>query len=162
MKRFLNLLCHYFEKIFYFVIENMLHLSWNDKRMQSVFQFIKFGLVGVSNTVVHYLIYLICSLIGFHYILANFLAFTVSVLNSFYWNSRYVFTEEEKTRFRPLVLLKTYIAYGITGLLLNSILLYIEIEIWNMNELLAPILNLLITIPLNFVINKFWAYKKRH
>lgn len=154
MKKYLKLILDYLEKI--------LHLSWRDERIELIFQFIKFGVVGVSNTAVHYLIYLMCSLIGLHYMLANFFAFTVSVLNSFYWNNRYVFVEKEKTRFWPWVLLKTYVAYGITGLLLNSVLLYIEVDVWNMNELFAPILNLLITIPLNFMINKFWAYRGRH
>jgi putative flippase GtrA len=29
----------------------------------------------------------------------------------------------------------------------------------NISEFIAPILNLIITIPLNFLLNKFWAFR---
>lgn len=129
-------------------------------KLQILLQFIKFGLVGISNTVLHYLIYLACTSIEMQYMFANFIAFTISVINSFYWNHKYVFKNEamvERSLFITFV--KTYISYGITGILLNSILLYVQIDIWGINKFLAPVVNLLITIPLNFVVNKFWAFK---
>lgn len=130
--------------------------------MKALIQFIKFSLVGLSNTIVHYLVYLICTFLGLHYMFANFCAFTISVLNSFYWNNKYVFKEQNTgQRYWVQVLVKTYIAYGITGLLLSSILLYVEIDLCDINELIAPILNLCITTPLNFIINKFWAYREK-
>lgn len=148
------------EKIIRFVMQKILRLHLTDEKMETLFQFVKFGLVGVSNTVLHYFIYLACTLAGMQYMLANFMAFTISVVNSFYWNNKYVFKDEstiKRSLFATFV--KTYISYGMTGIVLNSALLYIEIDIWRMNKLIAPLANLLITIPLNFIINKFWAFK---
>lgn len=148
------------EKIISFVIRKMLHIPLTDEKMQILLQFVQFGLVGISNTVLHYLIYLVCTFIGLQYMLANFIAFTISVANSFYWNNKYVFKNEARVK-RSLffTFVKTYISYGMTGILLNSALLYVEIDIWGINKLVAPIINLLITIPLNFAVNKFWAFK---
>ena len=148
------------EKIISFVIRKMLHIPLTHEKMQILLQFVQFGLVGISNTVLHYLIYLVCTFIGLQYMLANFIAFTISVANSFYWNNKYVFKNEARVK-RSLffTFIKTYISYGMTGILLNSALLYVEIDIWGINKLVAPIINLLITIPLNFAVNKFWAFK---
>ncbi len=143
-----------------FFLKKIFNLSLDEKQLSDIIQFVRFGFVGISNTVVHYCIYLICLLMGIQYILANFIGFTIGVANSFYWNNRYVFkNNEERKRFWFFTFLKSYACYGLTGILLNGILLYVEIGALGINQLIAPIINLLITIPLNFIINKFWAYK---
>ena len=149
------------ENIVRYMIKDVFRIPVKDESLNNVFQFLKFGLVGVSNTIISYFTYLILVLLGMHYMPANGIAFAVSVLNSFYWNNKYVFAEEKEKRKWYLVLAKTFIAYGFTGLFLNSVLLYLEVDLWQINELLAPLINLIITIPLNFIINKFWAYKKK-
>lgn len=125
-------------------------------------QFIKFGLVGVSNTVISYGTYALLTLLGIPYVFSNIIAFIISVLNSFFWNNRYVFkkTEGEK-RNSLLTLVKTFLAYGSTGLILSNILLIIFVEKLNISKFFAPLIILIITIPLNFIINKFWAFKTK-
>ena len=54
-------------------------------------QFIKFGLVGISNTLVAYVTYSLCVYIGIHYLIANAIGFFISVLNAYYWSDRFVF-----------------------------------------------------------------------
>lgn len=147
------------ERLIKSFLKNVLHTRIDEEKLANIMQFVKFGFVGLSNTMLHYCIYLICTLIGFQYMFANFIAFTISVINSFYWNNRYVFKDSgEIKRFWLFTFIKTYISYSLTGILLNSILLHIEIDVFKMNKWIVPISNLLITIPLNFVINKFWAY----
>lgn len=34
------------------------------------------------------------------------------------------------------------------------------VQICYVSEWIAPIINLLVSVPLNFLINKFWAFKK--
>lgn len=125
-----------------------------------IVQFIKFGIVGVSNTLISYVMYMIGIGLGVHYLLANLLAFVVSVINSFYWNSRYVFKREEgKTRSPFSVFVKTALSYAGTGLVLTSILLTVQVDMLGVPEWLAPLINLVITVPLNFVLNKLWAFR---
>jgi len=95
-----------------------------------------------------------------HYLLANTIGFFVSVLNAFYWSNRFVFkkgADESRNLWESLV--KTILAYASTGIVLNSILLWLFIEQWHISEYLAPIVILLITVPTNFVLNKYWSFK---
>ena len=123
-------------------------------------QIIIFGMVGLSNTIIAYLIYSLFILLGFHYLIANFVSFLVSVLNAYYWNNKYVF-KTQKGEYRSCVrsLVKTYVAYGSTGLILQSFLLYLLVDILHISEYIAQILCLMVTIPLNYLINKYWSFK---
>lgn len=135
---------------------------------KSIIQFIKFGIVGLSNTIISYVIYAgglmlfkrFDILPEYNYLLAQIIAFLLSVLWSFYWNNKKVFVPEEgKERSLWKALLKTYISYSFTGLFLNSILLILWVDVLGISEFVAPVFNLLISVPLNFIINKFWAFK---
>ncbi|MDE5864126.1 MAG: GtrA family protein, partial [Lachnospiraceae bacterium] len=94
------------------------------------------------------------------YIVAQVIAFVLSVLWSFYWNNKMVFVVEEgKQRSIWRALLKTYVSYSFTGLFLNSVLLVLWVKLFHISEFLGPIINLAINVPINFLINKFWAFK---
>ena len=126
----------------------------------SILQFIKFGIVGLSNTVISYGIYVVLTFIGVQYVFANIIAFVISVLNSFFWNNRFVFKKKNSENRNPWwSLIKTFLTYGLTGLVLSNILLIAFVELFNISKYLAPLLILIITVPLNFFINKFWAFR---
>ncbi len=129
------------------------------KLIKTGIQFIKFGIVGLSNTIISLLVYYICIWLGLHYILANFLGFLVSVLNAFFWNSKCVFKEKQE-KSAPKAFVKVFISYGVS-FLLSTILIFLMVEILQISEWLAPLLRLLVTIPLNFLVNKFWAFKDK-
>lgn len=123
-------------------------------------QFIKFGLVGVSNTLISLLVYYILVYFKCNYIVANTLGFIISVINAYYWNNKYVFKKntgrkEEKT-YKKII--KVYVSYGVT-FLLSTLLLYLMVDCFKISEYIAPIINLCVTVPLNFIFNKFWAFK---
>lgn len=149
-------------------LAKLIHREINGSAEETVIQFIKFGLVGVSNTLISYVLYVISLLLlqripaleAINYIFAQIVAFVLSVLWSFYWNNRLVFKQEEGQH-RTIIgtLLKTYVSYSFTGLFLNSILLILWVQFLGISEFVAPIINLLISVPLNFIINKFWAFK---
>ncbi len=136
--------------------------------MNTIVQFIKFGIVGASNTVIGYLIYAISLAVfrkfqlfsDYDIYLANFIMFMLSVAWSFYWNNKYVFKSENRSRKDIFfVLIKTYMTYAFTSLILAEVLLYVWVNILGINAYIAPIINLIITVPLNFLIQKFWAFK---
>lgn len=133
-----------------------------DTHKSTISQLIKFGIVGLSNTIIGYLVYSLCIWLGLHYLIANLIGFIVSVLNAYYWSDRFVFKKNEgETRSTVKTILKTYIAYGSTGLLLASILLYFYVDILHFSEYMAQLLVLIVTIPINFIINKFWSFKTK-
>lgn len=142
------------------------HITLNQKKVNFIIQFIKFGLVGLTNTIVSYILNIMTLFIlspfqvMWDYIAGNIIAFILSVLWSFYWNNRYVFTKEKgERRSTGKALLRTYISYGITGIIINNILAWVWIERVGISKYIAPLINLVISVPLNFTINKMWAFK---
>ncbi len=160
---------------------------------KSLKQLIMFGLVGLSNTILSFVIYsgvLFGVKQGFginesdsrNYIVASVISWIISVSNAYYWSNRYVFKEEKgENRIWWKTLIKTYVSYAGTGLILANILLFLWNDVvhigqylgWladiaaklgvditpdNLGSYCASLINLVITIPLNFIINKFWAY----
>ena len=166
-----NIVWNIIESIVEFVFRLLFRLfgrEYNDKVHEALMQFVKFGIVGVSNTVISYLLYSI-TLIGlravrlfkgYDYLIATIVAFVLSVLWSFYWNNKMVFVMEEgQSRSLWKALIKTYISYSFTGLFLNSVLMVLWVQVFHVSEFIAPIINLLVSVPVNFLINKFWAFK---
>lgn len=158
------------EKIMDLVLRKFLHLKINDRQWESLLQFVKFGIVGLSNTVISYVLYVGALLIfqknhwipTMDYLIAQVIAFVLSVLWSFYWNNKYVFKKNEgEERSLLQALIKTYISYAFTGLFLNSILSVLWVEVLSIPKIVAPIINLLVSVPLNFIMNKFWAFRKK-
>lgn len=121
-------------------------------------QFFKFSIVGISNTLISLGIYYLLVYLGVHYIIANIVGFIISVINAFYWNSKYVFPKGVKNRKKSFI--KCFVAYGFT-FLLGTLLLYLMVDIIGISDKIAPIINLCITVPINFILNKLWAFKEK-
>ncbi|MCM1253110.1 MAG: GtrA family protein [Clostridium sp.] len=150
------------EKCMYFCVYKILKLTVSAQAWEKWCQFVKFGIVGLSNTVISYVVYAVLVWASVHYVAANVIGFLVSVFNAYYWNNKYVFKErEDETRVWWKTLAKTFFAYAGTGLVLANILLVLLVQVWSVHEMLAPILILFITTPVNFLANKLWAYKSK-
>lgn len=139
-------------------------------RLAPLVQFVKFGLVGVSNTVISYGI----EMLGYYVLFAHApwpdrvrivvvtaLAFAVSTINAYYWNNRYVFPGGRKTGGAHIrAFLRMAASYAVTGLVLAPVL-----KVWIHERgaayWLASLVTLVITVPLNYLLNKFWAFRRR-
>ena len=133
----------------FFVLELLYKLMGKkptDAESAAFLQFIKFGIVGVSNTVISYVLYTV-SLLGFRkcglfagidYLIAQVISFILSVLWSFYWNNKAVFVlKEGEQRSVWKALLKTYVSYSFTGLFLNSLLIWLWVDVMHISEFIA-------------------------
>lgn len=132
-----------------------------DKNDEIILQFIKFGLVGVSNTLVAWACYyFFLWLNDDFYMVGGVVGAIVSIANAFFWNDRFVFKSDNNEWQSKLKRLgKTYVSYGATSLL-GLILLWAEVRFLGISKAVAPPVNLLITIPLNFLMNKYWTFCK--
>ena len=129
----------------------------------TIVQFIKFGIIGFSNTVISYVIYASLVYLGLHYIFAGFIGFIISVLNSFFWNNKYVFKNKATSKRSILYsLAKTYMSYGFSGIVLGTLLMFIFIDVLHISKYIAPFFGLVITVPLNFILNKKWAFSAKN
>lgn len=137
-------------------------------------QFIKFCIVGVSNTALSYGLNVLVLFVldpfnvSWDFLAGNIIAFILSVLWSFYWNNKYVFNSKENRMLKEnkkiilCKLIKTYIAYGFTGIVLCNILSYVWIYRFGVSKLIAPLINLTVSVPINFILNKLWAFKDNY
>lgn len=128
----------------------------NNTRQNGFSQFLKFGIVGISNTLVSLMVYYFLIHLSVHYIIANTMGFIAGVLNAYYWNNRYVF-EKKKNISAMSVLAKVFIVYGLT-FILNTGFLFIMVNFLNISIYVAPIINVCILTPFNFLLNKYWAF----
>lgn len=143
-------------------------------------QFLKFICVGMINSIVNYVAYLIVLALGGHYVLANLVGFVLSVLSSYLINSRLVFEKAEGVSgFR--VLMRLYAAYAFNGILLTNLFSWLLLDVIkfeqvlgglsqavaqlgvsltarDLAEIIVPVIVACVLTPLNFVSNKFWAY----
>jgi len=120
-------------------------------------QFLKFGLVGLSNTLISYLTYVLLVYFSVHYQIANIVAFVISSLSGFLLNRSWVFKAKHSAATMQLV--KYYIIYG-SSLFISLLFSYFWIEMLGINKYLPPIFNLCITVPYNYFFNKIWAFRK--
>lgn len=134
-----------------------------EKFKKIIIQFIKFGMVGAINTILSYGITNGCYyLLHWHEQICNAIAFVITVYISFVLNGKFVFNENGEKRNYLKALLKVYASYSITGLFLTAALLYVEEQIFGIPHYIATLMNLVVTIPINFILNKFWAYKNKN
>ena len=132
-------------------------------------QFIKFGMVGLTNTLISLAV--TYAFIGIVYLITHqkattllldigtTLGFIAGVINSYALNSRFVFKNKTESS-KKKAFFKVFVCYGLTYLL-SMLIMNVFVNHTNIPELLAPMLRLVITIPLNFIANKLWAFKDK-
>lgn len=130
------------------------------KKGQLIKQLIDFGFVGGIITGLSLIIYWVCVYMGIHYQIANGIGFVITVAISYVLNNIVTFKEEGEAKWSVKALIKAYASYSITGILLATFLLYFWINVLGIGVKVAPLLNLFFTIPLNFVLNKYWVFER--
>ena len=120
-------------------------------------QCVGFGIVGIFNNLICLAVYyLVIYFNASWYLFGNVLGFLVSTLNAYIMNSKFVFKAK---KFDKLNLGKTYCAYLIS-LGISTLLLYVLVNKLQVDARLAPIFSLMVTVPFNFILNRFWVYNR--
>lgn len=123
-----------------------------------LFRFIKFGLVGVLNTAINWIIFILLNSLGVYYIISNIISYSLSTLNSYIWNSKWVFKYNgdniKETTFKFIIL-------NIIGLILNTCILYILVDILGLSKIIGLIITTGIVMILNYFINKLWVFSRK-
>ena len=142
-------------------------------------QFIKFGFVGLGNTLVSYAVEMLC-LYGLlagvmregslslgswdwpwpdvKWALCSALGFLAGVVNSYLLNSRFVFKEKQRSPWR------TFLKLAASSVLASLVISYL-IKLWLAGTFgfpawLASACALLVSVPLNFLASKYWAFRE--
>ena len=129
-------------------------------------QVLLFGLVGFSSALVNLGIYNLVLwglqtlewFSGVDFLIAQFFGFVISVAWAFWFNRRYVFRTPGAPWKESLV--KVYITYSLTGIGLSSLLSLLWIHVFGLPKEIVTILNDTLCFPVNFLLNKYWSFKK--
>ena len=139
------------------LILKLLHKDLTDAQWQVWEQFIKFAMVGCSNSLVCLVVCYII-LFGFgeeQYLLGQTLGYIAAIFNSFFWNSKYVFSDHrgnKKTAFGRMCVC------NVAVYVLQIGALCFLVDIVAVSEWIAPVLAILIALPVNFFLNKLFVF----
>ncbi len=133
------------------------NIQMNDEKKGILRQFIQFCMIGCLNALISIAVYSVFVIIDKQlYLLGNFLGYITGICNAYYWNSRFVFKSgKHKGSF-----LRTFLCYGLSYFL-QAGLLYLFVDYWHWNHIISQICVILIITPINFFINKIWAFKDK-
>jgi putative flippase GtrA len=119
-------------------------------------QFIKFGIVGVSNTLLTFLVYtLLLKVFGVWYIAASAIGFMVGAVNGFLLNRRWTFAGHVGDALTPV---RWAIVQG-GGLGINLGLLYVLVHDARIDKLLSQALATVVVTITTFLVNRAWTFR---
>ncbi|WP_051359442.1 GtrA family protein [Paucisalibacillus globulus] len=116
--------------------------------------FIRFILVGIVNTFNYYILYLLFMAVSIPYIFSHTVAFVISMIGSFYLNCYFTY----KTK--PT--LKKFFQFPITYIVnysVTTISLYVLVDLFMLNEFIAPLISAVIPIPFTYLVSR-WVLTK--
>jgi putative flippase GtrA len=121
-------------------------------------QFVKFGIVGVSNTLLTFVVYtVLLKGFGVWYLAASAIGFAVGATNGFLLNRRWTFREHVGDALTP-------VRWGIVqtcGLGLNEGLLYLFVHDAKLDKLLAQACATVVVTVTTFFVNRAWTFRVR-
>jgi putative flippase GtrA len=121
-----------------------------------VVQFLKFGIVGVSNTLIAFAVYtILLKVFGVWYVAASGIGFAVGAVNGFLLNRRWTFREHVGDALTPV----RWAIVQTCGLGLNLGLVYLFVHGLGMDELVGQIPTTAIVTVLTFVANRAWTFR---
>ena len=121
-----------------------------------VVQFVKFGIVGVSNTVLTLVVYtLLLKVFGVWYLAASGIGFVVGAVNGFLLNRRWTFSDHVGDALTP-------VRWGVVqtcGLGVDEGLLYLFVHDAHLDKLLAQVCATAVVTVTTFFVNRAWTFK---
>jgi putative flippase GtrA len=121
-----------------------------------VVQFVKFGIVGVSNTLLAFAVYtLLLKVFGVWYVAASGIGFAVGAVNGFLLNRRWTFSGHVGDALTPV----RWAIVQTCGLACNLGLVYLFVDGLGMDELVGQIPTTAIVTVLTFAANRAWTFK---
>jgi putative flippase GtrA len=120
-------------------------------------QLAKFSTVGATGYVVNLAVYSALIHSGVHYNLAALVSFLVAVTNNYTWNRLWTFRGQRGhvayQGFRFLVV-------AVAALAVNELLLTALVAV-GVGKIVAQAIAVLLVMPINFVGNKLWSFRRR-
>ena len=119
-------------------------------------QFIKFSLVGILNTAIHFAVfYALYSFMGVYHLLASAIGFGFAVTNSYFINKHWTFKSTGSNIRNEF---SKFFIVNLFSLTVNLASMAILVEICFIHPPVAQLATIVITLMINFSGNKYWSF----
>lgn len=133
----------------------------DEAKVQFVKELVRFAMVGCSNVALNLIGYWILMAMGMHYVLAYGISYILSIFNAYFMSNRFVFKTEPGCERNALEsMMRVFMIYFGT-FVVSEVLLTVQIDYLGIHENMAPVINLMITSPITFLLNKYWAFGEK-
>ena len=138
-------------------IRALARVAANHRHAVFVGQFLRFAIVGVSNTLISLIVYtLLFKVFGVNYLVASAIGFVVGAINGFLLNRAWTFQGHEGDAFTPV----RWAIVQTCGLGLDELLLYLGVhELGSVDKIAAQALAIVIVVVLTFLANRAWTFR---
>ena len=126
-------------------------------------EFIRYFIVGVSTTIVSFIVYYFCVNTfldpnnALELQIANILSWVFSVLFAFFANKYYVFEKKDRVQINEF---SSFVGSRILTLFLDMGIMYIGVTLLNGNDKIIKIISQVVVIVLNYLLGKL-VFKKK-
>jgi putative flippase GtrA len=119
-------------------------------------QFLKFGIVGISNTLLAFAVYtLLLKVFGVYYLAASAIGFIMGAVNGFLLNRRWTFKEHSGDALTPV----RWAVVQSVGLACNEGLVYLFVNDAGLDKLVGQACATAIVVVGTFFANRAWTFR---
>jgi dolichol-phosphate mannosyltransferase len=118
-------------------------------------QLLKFGVVGASGYVINLVVY--AALLGLGAHKAAVVSFVVSAASNYWWNRHWTFAGQKGSfAYQGM----RFFAVSLAALLVGQLWLTLFLDVFGLGKLVSQALAILLVMPLNFLGNKLWSFRR--
>lgn len=122
-----------------------------------IFQFIKFGLVGATSTIIDWGAYFaLTRLSHMHYLVAKTISFLLAVMNSYLLNRLWTFAVKKDPTLKEFL---KFLTIAFIGLTLNTSIMFLMVGKLGLADIWGLAIATTIVVFWNFTSSRYWVFK---
>lgn len=125
------------------------------KKYEEIINYLIFGVLTTLVSILSYALF--TRLFHLNYITSNIFSWIISVTFAFITNKIYVFKAKDNKIVNEMI--KFYLS-RLTSLGIELIIMYVAVDILNLNDMICKIIVQFIVIVLNYIFSKIFVFKK--
>lgn len=119
---------------------------------------ISYLIFGILTTLVNIVVYTICNdVLQIQYLIANAIAWIVSVLFAYFTNRKYVFESHNSSIINELV---KFIGARVSTGIMDMILMWLFVDVLSMQSMISKIIVNVVVVILNYVFSKLFVFQE--
>lgn len=125
-------------------------------------EIINYLIVGVLTTLVSIIIYgLFTKLFHVNYMVSNIISWIGSVSFAYITNKKFVFKSKCDNEKDVFIEIYQFFKYRVFSLVIDILLMYLFVEVFSIDDMIAKVIVQFIVIALNYIFSKLFVFKKR-